>query len=328
MRSHKNFLFACGLADAVQRVRWSDAAESGTIPQSWDATAENLAGSVDLAPSFSEIREARTLRDDFLVYKGESIWRLTFIGGNAVFRAAVQFSEAGIAAPNCLTTGPNDEHLFVGSEGDLQLTDGVNIRPVLDGKAQRAFYDDFSANAERVFAAVSLDRENLGFIAYPRTGSSVPNYAVMFDFQSGAVGFRDMPDTLTAAEGSKLSSVGTQNTWDGDSQGWDLDGSSWNRVISAASVDDALIGGQKGFASISDIDNDDFLGGPVQARGRQVGDIVRGSPGAQTDRPRLAEIHRPRRARNPGASGRARDGRRAFRNGRTDNVLDRVRRPD
>lgn len=251
MRAHKNFLFAVGMvSEGAQRVRWSDAAEAGVIPSEWAPAPENLAGFVDLAPLSSPCVEGETLRDSFLVYKRESIWTFDFVGGNAVFRARKLFAERGIADTNALTTGPNDEHLFVASSGDVVLTDGVQLQSVLDGRAQQTFYDDFASANSLVFSACTLHREALGFIIYPKANTSNGTLALVYDFAGGDIGFRDMPGVYCAGKGQELQNVGTKNTWDGDPGAWNNDVTVWNQVISAQTVEDCLIGGTFGFAVI------------------------------------------------------------------------------
>lgn len=249
MRAHKNFLFAVGMvSEGGQRVRWSDAAEAGIIPQEWTPAADNFAGFVDLAPLSSSCVEAMTLRDDFVVYKRESIWSFTFVGGNTVFQVRKLWAERGAAATNGVCRGPNDEHLFIGSDGDIYLTDGVNMRSVLDGRAQRTFYADFNEPSDGVYSAATLTREKMGIVAFPRAGHSDGTRALLFDFASGDISFRDMPAVRCMAEGRMLEDVGQANEWDADAGSWDADPQAWNHRISAASVEDVLMGtvaGQK-----------------------------------------------------------------------------------
>ena len=83
MRVHKNFLFAIGLYSASPaRVMWSAASELGQIPQSWTPDPSNLAGDVDLDPAYSPALDGMTLRDSFLIYKGQSIFSFNFISMN------------------------------------------------------------------------------------------------------------------------------------------------------------------------------------------------------------------------------------------------------
>ena len=267
MRVHKNFLFAIGfISEGGERVRWSDAAEPGTIPQFWLPAPTNLAGFIDLAPLYSECLDGMTLRDDMYIYKGLSIWALTFIGGDFVFASRKVFAERGIAGTNAVTRGLNDEHLFVGFDGDVYLTDGVQVQSILDGRAQQTFYDDFTSEKTAIFSAVTLPRDKVGAIIYPRASSTLGDQMLMFDFSSGAIGFRFTPDVLCAAEGPALTDVGTVNQWDGDPDDWQDDLTSWNQVVSGQTRNDIMLGGGFGFLIGSDPTAIDFVTGPVQAR--------------------------------------------------------------
>jgi len=284
LRAHKSFLFAVGMLSEGNgsglRVRWSDAAEAGTVPQEWQPSADNLAGFIDLPPATTACRDALTLRDDLLIYKGEGIWSLTFTGGNAVFVARKRFQSHGIAATNAVTAGPNDRHLFVADDGDVMLTDGVQVSSVLEGRAQRTFYADFTSRFPATFSATTLMREKLGIVIYPNAASEIGNKALLFDFESGDIGFRDVPDTLCAARGQALLDVGELNTWDGDDEAWDDDVTRWNEVLAASSVDDVLIGGAFGFLLLSDRSSRDFYDGPVQAFMQKSG-LAFGGPQAR-----------------------------------------------
>lgn len=265
LRAHKNFLFAVGfLSEGDQRVRWSDAAPAGEVPAWWTPAADNLAGFVDIAPLSAPCYDGMTLRDSFFVFKQESIWSIDFVGGNSVFQFRKVFAEHGLAAPNAVTRGIDDVLLFVGN-GSIYLTDGVKVIDVLDGKAQRMFYADYSANVNSVYSATTLERAKAGFIIYPKAGDVYGTRAFVYDFASGDIGFRDMPNVRCAGQGSNLLDVGTSNLWDGDPGEWQDDVTTWPQEVVAQSIDDVLIGGSFGFALISDGEANDFIDGPVSA---------------------------------------------------------------
>ena len=278
LRAHKSFLFGIGfISEGGQRVRWSDAAEPGTVPGTWDPQPDNFAGFIDLNPLFSPALDGITLRDTFVIYKGESVWGLDFVGGNAVFQARKLFAEAGLVNVNAVCAGVDDRHIFVGSDGDVYQTDGVQVVSILEGRAQRTFYEDFTTNKAGLYAAVVLARGKQALISYPETGGTVGTRGLLYDFASGAIGFRDMPNVLCAAAGALLSDVSAINSWDGDPEAWDTDPSRWNFSVAAASLDDVLVAGSLGFACISENSTQDFLEEPVQASLEKEG-LAFGSP--------------------------------------------------
>ena len=255
LRSHKNFLFAIGIVQQNgQRVRWSDAAEPGAVPQFWDPAASNLAGFVDLAPLSARAYDGATLRDSFLVYKTEGIFAFDFIGGNDVFANRKLFSEHGIRVPNAVTPGIDDVHLFLADDGDVYLTDGVQVRSVLDGKAQRTLYRDLSADGSSTVTAVTLSREKTAAIYYPSNIQADVDYAtraLLYNFVDGSIGFRDADQITCGAQGKILtdnSALGL--TWDSDPDPWDDDQTRWNEVPVSATIDDVLIGRVDGFRAL------------------------------------------------------------------------------
>lgn len=251
LRAHKSFLFAIGMISegggTGQRVRWSDAAEAGTVPGAWTPAADNLAGFVDLVPLASPALDGHDLRDSFLIYKGESIWQLDFIGGQAVFNARIAFAEAGIAGTGALCSGPKDEHLFIGSDADIYVTDGVDVRSVLDGRAQRTFDSELSETLGGIFSGAYLAREKAGLLAYPANGGGTGTRALLFDFSSGDIGFRDMPDVLCASAGQRLFPPPLPRIWDNQTATWNAIDERWSDTSRSASFDDVLIGNASGF---------------------------------------------------------------------------------
>jgi len=272
LRSHKSFLFAIGMTDVGgQRVRWSDAAEPGTVPQSWAPAADNLAGFVDVAPLDSNAVEGRSLRDSFLVYKTESIWSFDFVGGNEVFQARQLFREHGIAATHALTGGIDDVHVFAGDDGDIYMTDGVQVMSLLDGTAQRAFYADFSANTLRQFAAATVSREKIALIFYPGSGSDVPDRAMVIDLTTKNIAIRQAPDIFCAAQGAELQDVGGINSWEGDDQAWKDDISAWPQEVSSFTLDDVILGSASGFYMLGQLTGADPEGNEISARLERTG---------------------------------------------------------
>jgi hypothetical protein len=279
MRAHKNFLFAIGMLDTGgNEVLWSDAAGPGELPQTWAPAPDNLAGSVVLAPLFEPCLDGLTMRDEFFVYKRQSIWAASFVGGQFVFAFREVFNEHGLAATGALTRGPDDQHLFVAAVGDVYLTDGTRVASVLDGRAQRAFYADFTSEPDPVICAATLMREKLALVVYPRQGDTKATQALLYDFTSGDIGFRDMPFTFCAEAGARLEDVGDRNTWDGAPSPWEDASSAWDAKIGVQSNDDVLIGTDDGVFCITS-GALDFAGGPIRASLTKTG-LAFGAPEA------------------------------------------------
>lgn len=248
MRSHKAFLFAIGRTDTggMQRVNWSDAAEAGTMPQDWMPSASNLAGFVDLLPAASMCVDGFSLRDDMLVFKGESIHAFSFVGGNDVFAVRKRFSQVGLAGVDGWCRGHNDEALFMGSDGDIYKTDGVNYGSVLDGVAQQTYYDDSDPLQFRTVACATLYRSGLSILGYPTQGNGEVNRAIIYEWATGDIGFRDMPQIGCMAEGRYLQNT-SSNLWDQDPDTWSSDTTPWDQSLAPSTADDVVAGGLANF---------------------------------------------------------------------------------
>ena len=243
MRAHKNNLFAIGMvSENGARVRWSDSAEAGVIPPEWSPLASNDAGFQDLAPEHTECLDGLTLRDDFLVYKRGSVYSFTFTGGPEIYAIRKTISNVGVAETNALTRGPDESHLFIGSDGDVHLSDGVQVRSVLDGRAQRGFYAVLSDTRGATYAAATLLREKLGVIAYPTGDSTKADKAILYDFATGDIGFRELPGVRCFGHGRMLEDVGQADDWDSDGDPWDVDLSAWNVEFTPVTTEDVLLG--------------------------------------------------------------------------------------
>lgn len=248
LRGHKGFLMAVGRLDmgGIQRVNWSDAAEAGSLPGAWEAAADNLAGFVDLLPASSPCIDGFTLRDDFLVFKGESVHAFTFTGGNEVFTVRQRLKEVGLAGVDGWCRGQTDEALFFGSDGDIYRTDGINCASILDGIAQATYSQLVDPDQLRRVAAGTLFRQGASLMAFATVGAARMDRALIYDWTSGEIGWRDLPGVNAIGEGRFLQDV-TPNQWDADGQAWDLDGSAWDFALSAATGDDLVACGLANF---------------------------------------------------------------------------------
>jgi hypothetical protein len=194
-----------------------------------------------------------SLRDDLLIYKSQSIWMASLVGGQFVFAFRTLFEEHGLFATNALCRGPDDQHLSVSPVGDVFLTDGVSARSVLEGRAQRTFAASFSAQS--TVYAVSLQRSKQGLVVVDQQGW-------VYDFVSGDLGKRQVADSNCAASGRLIDAgAASSNQWDNDANAWDTDVTQWDEQALALSNDDVLVGGVGGVFAITSPGATTFFGG-------------------------------------------------------------------
>lgn len=253
MRAHKYFLMAIGRLDTAgrQRVSWSDAAEPGSLPAAWTPADTNLAGWVDLMPANSPCVDGFTLRDQFIVCKGESIHAMQLVDDTSVvFATAVRFNNIGLSGVGGWTMGPGDLALFASSDGGLYVTDGTDLKDVSDGSVRRTYYAEADPDQIRSVRAATLFREGISLIGYPTQGNGACNRALVYDWASGELGFRDLPSATAMAQGRFLQDT-APNAWNSDSRAWWADDGAWDFQLAPATGDDVIAGSAGGFWLLS-----------------------------------------------------------------------------
>jgi hypothetical protein len=229
LRTYRNFLVALNVTKAGNNfpfmVKWSSPADPGSVPSTWDPNdATQDAGETDLAESQGAIIDGLQLRDSFMIYKEDSVWRMTYTGGQFVFAFQKVLGISGALNRNCIVDIDGYHVVLTGS--DVIVHDGQNANSILDKQARRALFQDFDVNAiDRAFVFKNPFLNEV-FICYPQAGNSIPNKALVWNYKDRTVSYRDLPNTHHANFGPVDGSLG--DTWDSDSDPWNSDLTLWN----------------------------------------------------------------------------------------------------
>jgi hypothetical protein len=229
MRSYKSFLVALNVTKAGvnfrHMVKWSTPAEPGAVPSTWDPADQTQdAGENDLASSPGEIIDGLQLRDSFMIYKEDAIWRMTYTGGPFVMDFQQVTGTSGALNRNCIVE--NDTYHFVLTGSDVIIHDGQNATSILDKQSRRAFFQDIDASAtDRAFVFKNPFLNEI-WVCYPQAGNTIPNKALVWNYRDRTVSYRDLPSVHHANYGAVDNSLG--DTWDSDSDPWNSDLTMWN----------------------------------------------------------------------------------------------------
>lgn len=230
MESHRFHLFAFGIdgpgGDFPNQVKWSSAAAPGNVPASWTPLASNEAGDTTLSDTPGSLVSALNLRNLLLIYKTGSIHAAEYIGGQEVYGFRTLFTQAGALARHSVAD-INGRH-FVVTDGDIILTDGVNIQSIAQDRRKRFFFNSLDqANFDRHFV-VFYRAKNEVWLCFPEAGSDVCTRAMIYDVSHDAWGDRELTDISFANLGI-VNDLAPDDTWDGDSEVWDADVTVWNQ---------------------------------------------------------------------------------------------------
>lgn len=240
LRAFKNFLVALNITKSGTNypymVKWSHPADAGSLPSSWnEADATKQAGEADIAEGYDPIVDGMQLRDSFMIYKEQSVWRMDFIGGNYIFKFTKVLGKSGAMNRNCIAD--IDGYHVVLTNNDIIIHDGNTATSVLDKATRRWLFQNIDVNNYGKCFVFSYPFFNEVYICYPSIGSSSCDKAIVYNYKDKTVSARDMPNANHASYGAVDN--GLAGNWAQDSAPWGSELSLWDGgdfVPSAARV--------------------------------------------------------------------------------------------
>ncbi len=191
-------------------VKWSSAAEPGTVPASWTPAANNDAGSVELSDSPGSVQCAYPLRDTLIIYKRSSMYTAQFVGGQNVFQFRKVDSTYGTLTPRSVCD-VGGQH-FVVSDGDVILTDGTTRRSVGESRIKDWLFNQLDqTNYRNLFTTYNRSRDEV-LIGFPTSGNQFCNLGLVYDMNRDSFGVRELPQVSAAPVGFVNDDV-ESNTW-------------------------------------------------------------------------------------------------------------------
>lgn len=233
IRPFKNYLVALNITDNTNpllpypyphMVKWSQPADPGTYPDSWDETdATKDAGEFDL-PGSDHIVDGGALRDFFVVYKDRSTHLMQFIGGRYIFKFSQVFTESGIMAKNCWTELDGQHVVFTTS--DLITHNGVSAESLLNGRMRRWLFRNIDTGyMDRSFVVKNWFYNELWF-CFPEPGAGTCTLALVWNWKDNVISMRDLPG-VTHGDLGPITAPAEQ-TWASDDTSWASDDVAWN----------------------------------------------------------------------------------------------------
>lgn len=232
VRPFKNYLVALNITDNSRQqptvVRWSSPADPGEVPSTWDvADPKNDAGSTPLADTAGAIVDGKKLRDQFVIYKEDSVYSMRYVGGVYVFAFQQLFDDVGMIAPNC--AAEFDGKHFVIGQGDVYVHNGVQKRSVIDGKMKNYLFNAIKAGSNyNVFVVPDYSNTEM-WICFQSTAESVDlgycDRAAIYNWADDTWAIRDLPNINHATYG--VVDPRDPDDWDSDNEVWDVDTTVW-----------------------------------------------------------------------------------------------------
>lgn len=211
IRSFGDFLIALrvtqGGAYNPRLLRWSDIAAFGALPPSWDYTdPTNSAGITELGETPGDIVDCLKLRDANIVYKTDSTYLMSPIGGVDVFSFRQLFSQAGMLTENCAASS-GTYHLVL-TDSDVILHDGNTAQSIADKRTRRWLFNAINTSRYKRCFVVYNYREREFRICFPESGNDFPNLALCY-MESGEFYVRELGSGIAHGEDGIVNSSET-----------------------------------------------------------------------------------------------------------------------
>lgn len=230
VRPFKNYLVALDLTKSGARyphmVKWSHAADPGTLPNSWDeADPTKDAGEQDLAETPDLLVDQLPLGDLNVIYKERSMYSMQFIGQPYIWSFQRLPGDVGMLARGCAVATPAG-HVVL-TAGDVILHNGQGPQSLLTGRMRRWMFNNIdSAAYKRAFVTANPNKNEV-WICFPAVGATVCTLALIWNWADNTLGVRELQNVTYGAFGQINYTSGA--SWASDADTWADDATAWNQ---------------------------------------------------------------------------------------------------
>lgn len=234
IRPFKGFLVAGNLFDGTTRfpyrIRWSDLAEPGTVPGNWDlGNPASFGGERDLADTPDVIVDQLVMGDVNIIYKENSTWGMQFYGGQDIFKTWRFLDDQGLLARDCAVQYPSGHVVLTANDVGVHNGQRGSFTSILEGKLRKWLFKQIDqTNFFNCFLTKNEPLKEI-WICIPESGSEYATLAIVWNYASGGVGFRELR-TVPFADPGQTATFGSpgDDSWDGGADiSWDADDAPW-----------------------------------------------------------------------------------------------------
>lgn len=261
LRPFKNFLIALNVTKGANRyphmVKWSDSAEAGTVPVSWDETNPALdAGEQNLAETDDLLVDCLPLGDVNIIYKQRSMYAQTLIGAPYIFRFQRLPGSVGLMARGCVVDTPQGHVLL--TPNDVVMHNGQGMTSIANAAVKNYIFDNISSTvAKRSFVTFNPAKNEV-WVCFPKEGSATCNAACIYNLIDRTWSIRTLANVTYAAVGQVSSSIVTY-TWGTSSGAWSsYSPTVWNANDNTKVQTQVLMSHSTPLLSLVDSGNTDF----------------------------------------------------------------------
>jgi len=201
IRSFKNFLVALNMTDSgtrrPYRILWSDSADAGTLPGSWDSTDPATdSREFDLAQTPDHLVDCLPIGGINIIYKETSTWAMQYVGPPHYFSFDTKiFSKHGLLARDCVVATPIG-HIVVTQNDIIIHTGQVEQQQSIVNRALRKWiFSSIDPDSYYNSFTFADTRRNEFWFCFPEVGETYATKAIIWNWEEQTLGIRDMSPT-------------------------------------------------------------------------------------------------------------------------------------
>lgn len=158
---------------------WSDRAEPGQVPKTWDPAAEgSRAGKTALTDGGDKVVDGTTLGSRFCVYKEESIWPIKHVGGNYVFSFDHAIQGVGIMGKNCAVDFHGKNYVF--GRDEIFAHDGWQIERIFNARINRWMFNRIADKKRHLCHVFKRPKTREIYFCFPNGDVDFANMAACY----------------------------------------------------------------------------------------------------------------------------------------------------
>ena len=229
IRSFLNYLIAInvtkGTTNYGSMVKWSDVADPGAIPDSWDTTdATRDAGETQVAETDDDLVDGFPLGNIFVLYKERSMYAMQYTRNNDIFRVFRLPGNYGMLTQNCAANIPRG-HVVLTNGPDVILHYANEPQSIITGKWRNWLRENLDpANYQQSFVVANSPKGEV-WICIPTIGASYCNRALVWNYEEDTWSLLELPNVTHGTVGFLQTG---DDTWEADEATWEADDAAWD----------------------------------------------------------------------------------------------------
>jgi hypothetical protein len=230
MRPFLYYLFQLGYTPSggslkPYRIRWSSAADPGSIPGAYTAAATNDAGEIDRTEA-GPLVDCLPLGETLIIYGRAGRIAARYVGGTDVFSFDSLPGVDGILSKGCVCDTPKGHVFFTGS--DVMIHSGGEAVSIAKGRIKDWLSSSIDSSvAQRSFVVANPQRNEV-WVCFPSTGATTCDRAAVWNWNADTWTIYTLPNVTYATSGL-ISSALNGGTWSAATETWESVTAAWSQ---------------------------------------------------------------------------------------------------